>query len=249
MVFIVPYRDREKEQIIFSTKMKTILEDIEHYEIKYIHQQDHRTFNRGAMKNIGFLYVKNKYPKDYKNITLVFNDVDTFPSSKNILNYETVLGTVKHFYGFKHTLGGIVSVKCEDFEKVNGFPNYWSWGYEDNAFQKRLLNAGLNIDRSNFFPRMDKNIIDLNNDITRIVNRNEVNRYVNEYKYNKINDGIDKIKQLKYNENTENDFVNVTDFITNVNDSPETNIIHDLRNGTVPFNIRERQATMRMHFF
>lgn len=84
LIFIVPYRNREEHLDYFKNHMKTILEDLstDTYAIYYVHQCDDRGFNRGAMKNIGFLMVKNKYPNDYKNITLVFNDVDSMPAKK-----------------------------------------------------------------------------------------------------------------------------------------------------------------------
>ena len=134
IVFIIPYRDREQQLHFFRRQMKHVLEDMDEkdYEIYFIHQADKRSFNCGAMKNIGFLYVRNKYPHHYKSITLVFNDVDTMPFSKNFLQYQTKPGVVKHFYGFTFTLCGIVSITGGDFERVNGFPNFWEWGYEDN---------------------------------------------------------------------------------------------------------------------
>jgi carbamoyltransferase len=83
--------------------MSFILEDCDDYEIYFSHQCDARTFNRGATKNIGFLAIKEKYPDDYKNITFIFNDVDTIPFYK-IFDYETPEGVVKHYYGFKYDL-------------------------------------------------------------------------------------------------------------------------------------------------
>ena len=232
LVFIVPYRDREQQQKFFSQQMKVVLEDMkpEEYKIYYIHQTDKREFNRGAMKNIGFLVVKQKYPEDYKNITLVFNDVDTMPYTKNFLNYETTKGVVKHFYGFTYALGGIVSIKAGDFEKVGGFPNFWAWGYEDNLINKRVLNNNLKIDRTQFYNVMDKNIFQMKDGLARLVNRGEFDRYLSE-----TTEGWHSIQSLEYNINEETGFVDVTNFYTGIVSNPKENKIHDLRNGSRPF--------------
>src|SRR5210317_859966 len=81
LVFIVPYRDKYAEKDFYMAQMLKVLEDYPdtYYKIYYIHQNDNRQFNRGAMKNIGFLILKNKYPSYYKDITLVFNDIDVMP--------------------------------------------------------------------------------------------------------------------------------------------------------------------------
>ena len=216
------------------------------YKILYIHQKDERSFNRGGMKNIGFLYVKHMYPKDYKYITLVFNDVDTMPLSKNFLNYETKEGNVKHFYGYEFTLGGIVSITGADFEKVNGYANYWSWGYEDNVLQDRVLNAGLKIDRTQFYPIMDKNILQMKDGLTRLVNRGEFDKYEKENN-NKLNvDGIKTIRDLKYDFDESNNFVNVTSFNTETPENKTQTKTHDMRQGSVPFKRSIRRPRMAM---
>lgn len=152
VVFIVPYRDRVQHLEQFKRHMPTVLADVPWtYRFLFIHQCDNRAFNRGAMKNIGFLAVKQMYPANYKNITLVFNDVDCTPKTANLLNYVTRPGVVKHFYGYTYALGGIVSILAGDFERIGGFPNFWGWGYEDNMLQNRVLKNKMQIDRSTFF--------------------------------------------------------------------------------------------------
>jgi hypothetical protein len=232
IVFIVPYRDRQQQQEFFAKQMKFILEDIpsDDYKIYYIHQCDTREFNRGALKNIGFLVVKEKYPNDYQNITLVMNDVDTMPYTKNFLNYETTKGNVKHFYGFVYTLGGIVSINAGDFEKVNGFPNMWAWGYEDNLLQHRVEMNDIKIDRSQFYKFMDKNIIQMKDDIYRTINRAEFELFRHITK-----EGINSISNVTYTIDEETGFVNVTQFNTGREEIVATKSIYDLRKGNRPF--------------
>ena len=67
VIFIVPYRDREQQLLFFQRQMEYILEDYQENHCKVIvaHQNDKRSFNCGAMKNIGFLIVKQLYPNRY----------------------------------------------------------------------------------------------------------------------------------------------------------------------------------------
>jgi hypothetical protein len=222
IIFIVPYRNREKEKIHFSIYMKYILEDYDSssYEIYYSHQNDKRPFNRGATKNIGFLVMKNKYPENYKDITFVFNDIDTIPAEKNTLNYETSDGIVKHFYGFNFALGGIFSIKGKDFEKCSGFPNNWGWGIEDNEINDKVLKNNLKIDRTNFFPFNSKEIIHLYDSPNRLINNSEPKNY----KDGNLFDNLNTIKNIKFTiennvENINNQIsnqyiINIDDFVT-----------------------------------
>jgi hypothetical protein len=207
-VFIVPYRNRVQHKFFFSKYMSFILEDADDYEIYFSHQCDARTFNRGATKNIGFLAIKEKYPNDYKNITFIFNDVDTIPFYK-IFDYETTEGVVKHYYGFKYALGGIVAMKGSDFEKINGFPCYWGWGMEDNALQKRCEHYGLKIDRSTFYEIGSPQILQFFDGISRIISKKDP------WRMDKDNgiDGLRTITSLKYNINSKSDNPNDNIFI------------------------------------
>ena len=232
IVFIVPYRNRDQQRHFFNRHMTYILEDMPtgSYQIYYIHQCDTRDFNRGAMKNIGFLFLRNKYPMQYKDITIVFNDVDTMPFTKGFLDYPTCAGVVKHFYGLKYALGGIVSITAGDFEKTTGFPNFWAWGFEDNSLQKRVIAAGLTIDRSQFYPIFDKNILQFQDGIVRNVNRTEFDRYVNN-----TTEGIHSIQKLEYDIDEETGMINVRTFSTGTSPDVEKNKTYDLRNGAKPF--------------
>jgi len=242
IVFVIPYRNRHQHKYFFSSYLKCIMDESilkDNYEVYFSHQCDARSFNRGATKNIGFLAVKDKYPNDYKNITFVFNDIDTIPFS-SIFDYETVPGIVKHFYGFEYALGGIVALNGSDFEAINGYPNFWGWGMEDNVLQKRCEKIGLKIDRSQFYPIGNPNILHLFDGIQRIINRKDPWRATHD---NGI-DGIRTIHKLQYEIasdstnpldnihkiDTENMFIiNISTFITGIAFEKDNYHRYDLR--------------------
>ncbi len=257
-IFIVPYRNRIQHKFFFSKYMSFILEDKEDYEIYFSHQCDARTFNRGAVKNIGFIAAKNKYPEHYKDITFIFNDVDTIPFHK-IFDYETTHGVVKHYYGFKYALGGIVVMKGADFEKTNGFPGFWGWGMEDNVLQKRCEAVGLHIDRSVFYNIGSPEILQLFDGISRIISKKDPWRGEHD---NGI-DGLRTMSQIKYtldekSENpTDNIFVvqnpririiNISTFLTHIPFGAEEYYNYDLREPKRkiihPDKIRETKKTI-----
>ena len=61
-----------------------------------------------AIKNIGFIYVKSLYPREYKNINLVFHDIDYIPYKKGQFDYITEQGVVRHYFGYTNTLVGFL---------------------------------------------------------------------------------------------------------------------------------------------
>ena len=238
-VFIVPYRNRVQHKFFFSKYMQFILEGDTDYEIYFSHQCDVRTFNRGATRNIGFLAIKNKYPNDYKNITFIFNDVDTIPFYK-LFDYETTFGVVKHYYGFKYALGGIVAIKGGDFERTNGYPCFWGWGMEDNVLQKRCEALGITIDRSVFYSIGSPEILQLFDGISRIISKKDPWRGEHD---NGI-DGLRTISNLTYTiddksanpndnifvvQNPNSYVINITSFQTYIPFGSEEYYNYDLR--------------------
>lgn len=210
IVFIIPYRDRAEHKHFFQRQINYIMEDYDSndYKVFFVHQKDNRSFNRGAMKNIGFLAIRETYPEHYKNISFVFHDVDTLPYKKNLLDYVAVPGSVKHFYGFHFALGGIFSILGADFEKTGGFPNFWAWGGEDNVMQKRVLKSGLKIDRGQFFKIGDRNILQFADGFLKTINRDELACIEQDDSYEYYN----TIKNLQYVFN--NEYIDVLSFTT-----------------------------------
>jgi len=243
IIFLIPYRDREEQKKIFQEKMDIIISKYDKScELYYCFQNDERNFNRGALKNIGFLAIKEKYPDHYQNITFVFNDIDTFPTESHYLDYATEKNSVKHFFGFTYALGGIVSIKGSDFELVLGYPNFWGWGFEDTLLNERIKRNGIIIDRSNFISINDKSnekIVQLRHDDNkRVFNSQEVSYY----KKNK-SDNLTDIKDLKYT--IEDNIINITYFETKYKEEAQYNNTYDLIKRRI---LNDTRTHFRMQF-
>jgi len=165
-IFIIPYRNRDGQLRVFLNHMKYLLEDMSpnEYRIYIVHQADKRPFNRGAMRNIGFLEAKKDFPDTYKDMDLVFHDLDNLIGEKNIVEFTTKRNEVNHIYGnYKGSnLGGIFVMKGSDYEKSGGYPNFWGWGWEDTLLGRRCREANLTIIR-NKFSLYDTKMVHLDN--------------------------------------------------------------------------------------
>jgi hypothetical protein len=179
-VVIVPYRDRALHKAQFLHAMADNMAHLEGCHIYFAHQADTRSFNRGAMKNLGFLAIKMRYPEHYKDMTFVFHDVDCWHRDKGAIPYTTEPGVVSHYYGATYALGGMFAIKGADFERARGFPNFWGWGLEDNAMYDRCKAAGLVIRRDPFFLMRDKDIVRPFDGYQRVVAKREAVIYKHE---------------------------------------------------------------------
>ena len=232
-IFIIPYRNREEQKHFFIKYMDYLMEDYdkESYEIIFAHQNNNLQFNRGAMKNIGFLYAKQKYSY-YKDIIFIFNDVDTLPHKKNLLNFHLEDNEIKHYYGFYFTLGGIFAIKGKDFEKINGFPNFWGWGYEDNVILHKALENKININRSNFFEIGNHNILHLIDEFSKNISVKAQNDYTNK----NVADGLNTLNNISFNYNQSTSMVDINTFscLYNPNDKIVNTSVFKNPNTKVP---------------
>jgi hypothetical protein len=243
-VFVIPYRDRQHHKQFFDVYIKYLLEDMNEseYEIIFVHQTDKRPFNCGAMKNIGFLYIKEKYKETYKDITFIFNDVDTLPYQKNLLKYDTVYGEVKHFYGYEFALGGIVSIKGGDFEKINGYPNYWGYGFEDNILYKRAKEV-YKINRDQFYTINSNEILQFYDGIKKIMDKNNLNNQFNKSYIEQ--DGLSKLSNVQYL--FKNNMLQVITFEGLYNSDNFQSYAHSLFNGSKIVKKDNRFVKMEMY--
>jgi len=252
-IFIIPYRSRENQKKYFISMMSDYLatSSSSSYKFVFAQQCDTRPFNRGAMKNIGFLAMKKLYPDTYKDITFVFHDVDTIPNKESKINYTTTSGKVAHYYGYTFALGGMFAIKGGDFEKSGGFPNFWGWGLEDNVMQERCLSVGLEIDRSVFYDISDKtNIARSFDGFNRVISKRDAVVYKKESP-----DSMNNIQNSEWivvdDDSTNTTYVNISKFDVDMNPNEQVYTNYDIRNGSklaVPRGFNRRVWNMNKLF-
>jgi len=156
--FIIPYRNRKEHLNEFINRFTEYLKDKDiDVQFYIIHQINVGEFNRGAMKNIGFLEICKTRPDGL----FIFHDVDTYPTYWGSIPYEAKRGEFKRpvLNMASENLGLICSCWKEEFEKTNGFANYWGWGSEDGALYNRAKKLGIQIDEKNMLDYSNKKYV------------------------------------------------------------------------------------------
>jgi hypothetical protein len=156
--FIIPYRNRKEHLDEFIRRFTEYLKDTDiDAEFYIIHQINPGEFNRGAIKNIGFLEVCKIRPDGL----FIFHDVDAYPTYWGSINYDTKRGEFRRpvLNTAEDNLGLICCCWKEDFEKTNGFANYWGWGSEDGALYYRAKKLGIHINQDNIIHYLDKRFV------------------------------------------------------------------------------------------
>lgn len=151
LAILVPFRDRFDELLAFLPYMHQFLRDQDIGPFKfYVLNQSHKyRFNRGALANVGYTLAKSE--SDY----IAIHDVDLIPLNNNLSYaypdkgpYHLTSPKYHPNYNYDKYFGGILLIKNEHFQLVNGFSNrYFGWGLEDDEFYTRIKSARLPISR------------------------------------------------------------------------------------------------------
>ncbi|XP_069106743.1 beta-1,4-galactosyltransferase 6-like [Argopecten irradians] len=154
VAFIIPFQDRDSHLKIF---MSNIVPKLQRQQLEYtiflVEQAPGQHFNRGMMRNIGFVEASKNDSYD----CYVFNDVDTIiENDKNMFKCDAQ--SVRHLAAmvdifnytllYKQLIGGILSVTYRQFISANGYSNsIYLWGGEDDDLYDRFRKHGYRVSR------------------------------------------------------------------------------------------------------
>jgi hypothetical protein len=148
----VPHRNRIQYLKLFYQYFKQAQNVLgNQIDIYVIDQNNEDLFNRGLLLNIGYSIAN---PQKYDRY--IFHDVDSFPDHDLLPLYTQHIDKNIHFaspdleykYTYPEFCGGVIGLKKNDYEKINGFPNdFFGWGGEDDAFYNRLVKYKIKVYR------------------------------------------------------------------------------------------------------
>ncbi|XP_046578666.1 beta-1,4-N-acetylgalactosaminyltransferase bre-4-like [Haliotis rubra] len=153
VAIVVPYRDRVDHLKIFLKNIHHFLKKQGvQYMIIVVEQAPGSRFNRGMTRNIGFVEGEKLCGFD----CYIFNDIDLIPQLDanayicddmprvHAINLERWEHRVPQPLAF----GGVVSLKTDVFQRVNGYSNvYFDWGGEDDDLYYRIRKRGYRVVR------------------------------------------------------------------------------------------------------
>jgi hypothetical protein len=151
VAIIIPYRDRLESLLVFLNNMVVyLIAQKINFGIFLIEPEASLQFNRGFLMNIGFNEMLKSYmqPQGYNSSQaywdcFIFHDVDMIPQDIRVeyscdrhLPIQMAMAVQKYYYKYlPHYFGGVTAFTRDQFEKVNGYSNfYFGWGSEGKLF-------------------------------------------------------------------------------------------------------------------
>jgi xylosylprotein 4-beta-galactosyltransferase len=173
------------------------------HHIFVINQIDRFRFNRASLINVGFIFVKDNF--DY----IAMHDVDLLPLNPDLKYDYPESDGVMHIaapglhpkYNYPSFIGGILLLRNEHFDKVNGMSNrYWGWGLEDDEFYVRLKDASIKVYRPENIKTDMSNTFIHNHD--RVHRKRDTVKCHNQKEETRKRDKKTGLNTLKYNINS-----------------------------------------------
>jgi hypothetical protein len=118
------------------------------------------------------------------------------------------------------------SIKGADFERINGFPSFWSWGYEDNVIYDRALLHNININRSQFYPILHQNIIHILDSFSKMTSLKNKTMAMNK----NVTDGLNTLKNIQYKWNLKTNMLDIDTFTCSYSPNDTTLVRNELHN-------------------
>ncbi|XP_046348978.2 beta-1,4-N-acetylgalactosaminyltransferase bre-4-like [Haliotis rufescens] len=154
LAIIIPYRDREVNLKILLNNLHRVLQKQQaEYVIFVVEQENGTPFNRGLIKNIGYLEAKARCHFD----CFTFHDVDLVPESErntywcgtNAVHHARRLDIWKYRVIYTYLFGGVITFNETFFSTINGYSNlFFMWGAEDDDLFHRVRKKHLKFEVS-----------------------------------------------------------------------------------------------------